>query len=89
MEKFKVLIILDAAVLPNGRSRISVELTHDELLKLGRDFKKWILVHVWRYLLNKRHIVAIDCDWRDKESVWRYLDSVMILEENPFLFNDK
>lgn len=86
-QKFWIRVYLDAPIY-DWKMRITQELTHDELLKLWRDFKKWILVHVWQYLINKRHITAIECVDRDTGSVDRYLESVMYLEENPTLNNN-
>lgn len=86
-QKFWIRVYLDAPIY-DWKMRITQELTHDELLKLWRDFKKWILVHVWQYLINKRHITAIECVDRDVKSVDRYLESIMYLEENPTLNNN-
>lgn len=86
-ETFTICVYLDAPVY-NWLAKIRAHLTHEELLKLWREFKKWILIHVGEYLLNKRHIVWIKCvDW-DKESIKRYLNVIMWLEEDPTLNNN-
>lgn len=86
-ELFTICIYLDGPIY-NWQVRIRTHLTREELLKLGRDFKKWILVHVWEYLLNKRHIIWIQCVDRNRESVKKYLDTIMWLEEDPTLNNN-
>lgn len=82
--QFKVRILLDNPVPPKWEPVLYGTLTRKELLQLWRDFRKWILVQFWTYLLNKRHIVGIQCSrdyWRSNESVRNYLDRIMELDE--------
>lgn len=83
-ERFTVRILLDEPVPPKWEVSLFGTLTRKELLQLWRDFRKWILVQFWTYLLNKRHIVGILCSrerWWSNESVRNYLDKIMELEE--------
>lgn len=82
-EKITIGILLDAPI-DKWRDKLICNLTRDELLQLWRDFRKWILVHAWEYLLNKRHIIGIEMPnrtWRDNKSRRNYLNKVMELEE--------
>lgn len=88
MEKFKLTVVVDVPLFDktglDDPYKKTFELTRCELLKLWRDFRKWILVQIKKYMFNKRHIVCLYAPWWE-DSIQEYLNKVIELWEEPSL----
>ena len=88
-QTYEILISLDYEGFDDWKTREVFNLTHDQMLQFWREFRRWILIHVGGFLLNKRHIVTIKfLDLKESE-IDSYMRDVMSLEEWPILSPDE
>lgn len=83
-----VTIYVDAPIFTayDGVPKFSEDfkLSKEELIKLWWDFRKGVLVQIGNYMINKMHIVCIEC-YLWKKQIKDFLDYISTLEEEPEL----